>query len=140
MAKTDTHAVIRDLTPNVFYNLTFKYTYNDDAGNLREYKFDEVGLYTSIPKMNISPVKIINNKLYYKISLDSSYNVTGGTVNLYLNNQFTGVSSSLSAKGTVSQIYGDDCYLDLSGLDLNKDSDVLEIRIVTLKFNTYTTS
>ena len=41
LAKTDTHAVIRDLTPNVFYNLTFKYTYNDDKGNLKEFKFED---------------------------------------------------------------------------------------------------
>ena len=139
LAKTDTNMVIRNLTPNVYYNLTFKYTYNDDVGNLREYKFDEVGLYTSIPKMNINPVKIVNNKLYYKIVLDGTYNITGGTINLYLNNQFTGISSSLSAKGTVSQVYGDDCYFDLSSLELNKaNTNVLEMRIVTLKFNTYT--
>lgn len=139
LAKTDTHAVIRDLTPNVFYNLTFKYTYNDERGNLKEFKFDEIGLYTKIPTMTISALKIVGNKLYYKINLDSKYTVTGGVVNLYLNNQFTNVTSSIGARGSVSSIYGDDCYLDLSSLNLDKKvENILEMRIITLNFNTYT--
>ena len=139
LSKTDTNIVIRNLNPNVYYNLTFKYTYNDEKGNLKSYKFDEVGLYTKIPEMNISAVKIVDNKLYYKISLDGNYTVTGGSVNLYLNGQFTGVSSSVGAKGSVSQIYGNDNYLDLSSLTLDKNNnDILEMRIVTLNFNTYT--
>lgn len=141
LAKTDTHSVIRNLTPNVFYNLTFKYTYNDANGNLKEFKFDEVGLYTKIPTMTISALKIVGNKLYYKINLDSKYTITGGVVNLYLNDQFTTVTSSIGARGSVNQIYGDDCYLDLSTLDLDKKSEnILEMRIITLNFNTYTIS
>ena len=83
----------------------------------------------------------IKIKLYYKISLDSNYTITGGTVNLYLNGQFTGISSSIGAVGSVSQIYGNDYYLDLSSLNLNKSSgDILEVRLVQLSFNTYTVS
>jgi hypothetical protein len=130
--------VIRDLTPNVFYNLTFKYTYNDEQGNLKEYTFDEVGLYTKIPTIVINATKISNNKLYYKISMDNYYTVTGGVVNLYMNGQFTGVVSSIGARGNVNQIYGNDVYLDLSSLNLDKkDNNILEMRIVNLNFNTY---
>ena len=138
LSKTDTSMVIRDLTPNVFYNLTFKYTYNDEQGNLKEYTFDEVGLYTKIPTIVINATKISNNKLYYKISMDNYYTVTGGVVNLYMNGQFTGVVSSIGARGNVNQIYGNDVYLDLSSLNLDKkDNNILEMRIVNLNFNTY---
>ena len=89
--------------------------------------------------MNVT--KIANNKLYYKVILDNSYTITGGTVNLYLNGQFTGVSGSISPMGKVSQITGSDCYVDLSSLNLNKNNkDILELRLVSLSFDTYTVS
>ena len=139
LSKTDTNIVVRDLTPNVYYNLTFKYTYYDTTKDLKEYVFDEVGIRTSIPKVNVSIVKLVNKKLYYKISLDSNYTVTGGTVNLYLNDQFTGITSSIPAKGNVSFISGDDCYLDLSELSFAATGNVLlSVRVVNLSFNTYT--
>ena len=106
---------------------------------LKEYTFDEVGVFTEIPKIILTATKITNDKLYYKISLDKNYTITGGTVNLYLNDQFTSISGSISAKGNVSTISGDDCYIDLSTLDLTgEDEYVLTIRIVSLSFNTYT--
>lgn len=137
LSKTDTNLILRDLMPNVYYNLIFKYTYTDNDGILKEYEFDEVGLYTKMPSMYMSAVKISNNKFYYKISLDNSYTITGGVVNLYLNEQFTGISGSIGSIGNVSQIYGNDCFVDLSTLNLKK-GDVLEVRLVTLNFNTYT--
>ncbi len=139
LSKTDTNIVIGDMLPNVYYNLTFKYTYYDENKNLKEYTFDEVGLHTDIPKMVLSATKITNHKLYYKVSLDKNYTITGGVVSLYLNDQYTGINSSISAKGSVNEISGEDCYLDLSSLDLTKDSDtVVSIRLVSLSFNTYT--
>ena len=139
LSKTDTNIKISDLTPNVYYNLTFKYSYYDDNKKLKEYTFDEVGVFTEIPKIILTATKITNDKLYYKISLDKNYTITGGTVNLYLNDQFTSISGSISAKGNVSTISGDDCYIDLSTLDLTgEDEYVLTIRIVSLSFNTYT--
>lgn len=138
LSKTDTNLVIRDLVPNVYYNLTFKYTYYDN-NNLKEYTFDEVGLYTEIPKMNLTVTRISGNRLYYKISLDKNYTVTGGVVGLYLNNQYTNISSSISAKGNVSDISGDDCFIDFSNLNLSRsDQSVLSIRLLSLSFNTYT--
>lgn len=139
LSKTDTNINISDLTPNVYYNLTFKYSYNDENKRLKEYTFDEVGLYTEIPKMVLTATQITNNKLYYKISLDKNYTITGGTINLYLNDQYTNISGSISAKGNVSTISGEDCYIDLSNLDLSSSNDnVLNIRLVSLSFNTYT--
>ena len=139
LSKTDTNITISDLTPNVFYNLIFKYSYYDENKNLKEYTFDEVGLYTEIPKMILTATKIINNKLYYKITLDQYYTITGGTVSLYLNDQYTNINSSISAKGSVNEISGEDCYIDLTGLNLSKaNNDVLNIRLVSLSFNTYT--
>lgn len=139
LSKTDTNINISDLTPNVYYNLTFKYSYYDENKILKEYTFDEVGLYTEIPQMVLTATKITNNKLYYKISLDRSYTITGGTINLYLNDQFTGISASISAQGSVNTINGNDCYIDLSTLDLSSSNEnVLDIRLVSLSFNTYT--
>lgn len=139
LSKTDTNINISELTPNVYYNLTFKYSYYDDKKMLKEYTFDEVGLFTEIPKIILTATKISNNKLYYKINFDKNYTVTGGTINLYLNDQFTNISGSISAKGNVSTINGDDCYIDLSNLELSSTTEnVLNIRLVSLSFNTYT--
>ncbi len=139
MSKTDTNLVIRDLLPNVYYNLKFKYTYYDNKKNLKEYKFDEVGLHTSLPQIYLNVTKISGNKLYYKISFDKNYTVTGGSVNLYLNDQFTGISSSVPVSGSVSSISGKNCYLDLSNLGVNQGSgNVLTVRLMSLNFNTYT--
>lgn len=139
MSKTDTNLVIRDLLPNVYYNLKFKYTYYDNNKNLKEYQFDEVGLHTSLPQIYLNVTKISGNKLYYKISFDKNYTVTGGSVNLYLNNQFTGISSSIPVSGSVSSISGKNCYLDLSELGVNQGSgNVLTVRLMSLNFNTYT--
>lgn len=139
LSKTDTNMVIRDLTPNVYYNLTFKYTYYDENKNLKEYTFDEVGLYTDIPEMTISAIRISNNKLYYKISLDKNYTITGGTVSLYANGQYTYIDSSISPKGNVSEIKGNDCVIDLTTLNLTVyPNPILELRLVSLGFDTYT--
>ena len=139
LSKTDTNINISELNPNVYYYLTFKYSYNDENGTLREYTFDEVGLHTKVPKMVLTTTKIINNKLYYKISLDKNYTITGGTVSLYLNDQYTNINSSISAKGNVIEISGEDCYIDLSTLNLSKaNNDVLTVRLVSLSFNAYT--
>ncbi len=133
LSKTDTSISINDLTPNVYYNLTFKYTYYDENNNLKEYTFDEVGLYTEIPKMTISVTKIASNKLYYKINLDGNYTITGGSVNLYLNDQFSGVSGSVPT-GNTSEISGE---LDLSSLS-SLSGNIVSLRLVSLSFNTYT--
>ena len=140
LSKTDTNISIRDLTPNVYYHLTFKYTYYDEAKNLKEYTFDEIGLRTSVPKINLSVVKIVGNKLYYKISFDKNYTITGGTIRLYLNDQFVNVTGSIpSNRGNVSSISGNDCYLDLSGLKISNSNDnLISVRLVSLSFNTYT--
>ena len=139
MSKTDTNLVIRDLLPNVYYNLKFKYTYYDDKKNLKEYTFDEVGLHTSLPQIYMNVTKIIGNKLYYKISFDKNYTVTGGSVNLYLNDQFANITGSIPASGSVSSISGKNCYLDLSDLGVAPGSNnILTVRLVSLNFNTYT--
>ena len=138
LSKTDTNIMIRDLSPNVYYNLTFKYTYNDDENNLKEYTFDSVGLRTSVPKVTLSVLKIVNHKIYYKISFDKSYTVTGGSVNLYVNDQFANISGSIPTRGSVLSISGDDCYLDISKLNLSSDGEnIISLRVVNLGFNTY---
>lgn len=139
LSKTDTNIKISDLTPDVYYNLTFKYSYHDENSTLKEYTFDEAGLYTKIPKMLLTVTKVTNNRIYYKVTLDSNYTITGGTINLYVNDQFSGINSSISAKGNVNTITGEDCYIDISNLNLlTSDNNVLDVRIVSLSFNTYT--
>ena len=140
LTKTDTNMVIRDLKPNSPYQLTFKYTYNDELGNLKEYEFDKVDLSTKMPGIYILPMKIANNKLYYKIAFDNAYTIAGGTVQLFLNDQIVeGVVSSINAsKPNVREIYSDDeNSLDLSGITLDGDENILEMRIMSLSFNTY---
>lgn len=139
MSKTDTNLVLRDLTPNVYYNLKFKYSYYDDKKNLKEKTFDEVGLHTSLPKIYLNVTKIVGNRLYYKITFDKNYTVTGGSVNLYVNEQFANVSSSIPTLGSVSSISGSNCYLDLSSLNLSSNNNnILSVRLVSLNFNTFT--
>ena len=138
LSKTDTNILIRDLSPNVFYNLTFKYSYNENK-TLKEYTFDTFGVRTSIPNINLSVLKIVDKKLYYRISFDRNYSVVGGSLNLYLNDNFTEITASVPAKGNVSSISGIDCYLDISSLNLNSSNEnILSLKLVSLSFNTYT--
>lgn len=138
LSKTATNIVISDLTPNVYYNLKFKYTYMD-SGRQKEYTFDEFGTYTEIPKITLTATKIVSNKIYYKINLDSNYTISGGTINLLLNGQIVS-TASISAKGNVSEITDNDCYFDISGLKLNRNdsNNILTLKLVSLSFNTYT--
>ena len=139
LSKTDTNIKISDLSPNVYYNLTFKYSYYDEKQIFKEYTFDEVGLYTKIPKMVLTVSQISNNKIYYRINLDNNYTITGGTINLYINDQFSGINASISAQGSVNTITGNDCYIDISNLNLtSSSSNIIDVRVVSLSFNTYT--
>ena len=137
LSKTDTSIVIRNLVPNVYYNLTFKYSYND-KGKTRENTFDKFGTYTEIPSMTLTALKVVNNKVYYKISFDNNYTIVGGSINLLLNGQIVS-TNSIPTKGNISEISGSDCYFDISGLNLSKkNGDILTIKLVSLSFNTYT--
>ena len=140
LSKTDTNILINNLTPNVYYDLSFKYTYTE-GGQTREYTFDNFGIYTEIPQMNLSVSKIVNNRLYYTINLDDSYNIVGGALNLLVNGQIV-KSTSISTKGNTNIITGDDCYFDLSDLNLKKSDDstrtIITVRLTSLSFNTYT--
>lgn len=134
LSKNDTNIIIRDLTPNIYYNLTFKYTYTQ-SGKTLEYTFDKFGTFTEIPSMTLSVPKVVNNKLYYKILLDNNYTIVGGTINLMVNGQVVD-SGSISA-GNVREISGNNCYFDTSSLKLKK-GDIITVRLTSLVFNTYT--
>lgn len=137
LSKNDTNIVIRDLTPNIYYNLTFKYTYLEN-GKTKEYTFDKFGTYTEIPLMTLVATKVVGNKLYYKILLDNNYTIVGGVINLLLNGQIV-ATNSIPAMGNINEIGGNDCYFDVSDLHLNKgDDNILTLRLVSLSFNTYT--
>ena len=76
----------------------------------------------------------------YKIAFDNAYTIAGGTVQLFLNDQIVeGVVSSIKAsKPNVREIYSDDeNSLDLSGITLDGDENILEMRIMSISFNTY---
>lgn len=134
LSKTDTNIVIRDLTPNVYYNLTFKYTYIRNGKTL-EYTFDEFGTYTEIPNMTLSVPRISKNKIYYKIAFDNNYTVVSGSLNLLINGQYADSVSILP--GNVREISGNDCYFDATSLKI-KSGDTITIKLVSLTFNTYT--
>lgn len=137
LSKTDTNILIDNLTPNVYYNLTFKYSYKENS-QTKEYTFDNFGIHTVIPSIYLTATKIVDNKVYYKITLDNKYNILGGAVNLLVNGQIT-KSASIAPKGTTAQISGSDCYFDLSDLKLNKkNNNVITLKLISLSFNTYT--
>lgn len=137
LSKNDTNIIINDLIPNVYYNLTFKYRYSDNGVD-KEYTFDEVGLYTDVPGVNITTLKIVNNKLYYKITLDDTYNIIGGTVNIMINGIIAG-SSSIPAMGTTTEISGNDCFFDMSSFNIDRNlENIITLKVVSLSFNTYT--
>ena len=141
LSKTDTKIVVSNLSPNVYYNLTFKYSYTEKTST-KEYTFDKTGIYTKIPNMIINVTQIINNKIYYRINLDTNYTITGGTVNLLRNGRLV-ATSSIPAKGNVNEISGNDCYFDISSLGLSRndtDYNIMTLKIVSLSFNTYTIS
>ena len=79
--------------------------------------------------------------MYYTINLDDSYNIVGGALNLLVNGQIV-KSTSISTKGNTNIITGDDCYFDLSDLNLKKSDDstrtIITVRLTSLSFNTYT--
>jgi hypothetical protein len=134
LSKNETNIIIRDLTPNVYYNLTFKYTYVE-GGKTLEYTFDKFGAYTEVPKMVLSVPRVTDNKLYYKITFESSYTIVGGSINLMVNGQIV-ATSSITA-GNVKEISGNDRYFDTSSVKIKK-GDVVTVRLVSLVFNTYT--
>ena len=137
LSKTDTNILIDNLTPNVYYNLTFKYSYKENS-QTKEYTFDNFGIHTVIPSIYLTATKVVDNKVYYKITLDNKYNILGGAVNLLVNGQIT-KSASIAPKGTTAQISGSDCYFDLSDLKLNKkNNNVITLKLISLSFNTYT--
>ena len=137
LSKTDTNILISDLTPNIYYNLTFKYTYNE-GGRQKEYTFDETGVFTRVPEMILSVNRVVDNKVYYHISLDKKYNITGGTLHLLLNGQVV-AKSNIQALGNVSEIGGNDSYFNISLLKLSKnDANIFTVKLVSVSFNTYT--
>ena len=140
LSKTDTNILINNLTPNVYYNLTFKYSYVD-SGQTKEYTFDNFGIYTEVPTMTLSVVKIVDGNLFYKINLDNKYNIVGGAINLLVNGQIVR-STSISARGNTDEISGGDCFFKISDLKLKKSDEenqtVITLKLVSLSFNTYT--
>lgn len=137
LSKTDTNILISDLTPNIYYNLTFKYTYNE-GGRQKEYTFDETGVFTRVPEMILSVNRVVDNKVYYHISLDKKYNITGGTLHLLLNGQVV-ATSSIQTLGNVSEIGGNDSFFNISLLKLSRnDTNIFTVKLVSISFNTYT--
>ena len=151
LSKTDTNLKISDLMPNVYYNLTFKYSYYDENKMLKEYTFDEVGLHTKMPKIILTTTKITteiitdestgektNKKfLHYKVSLDKEYTISRGTIKLHSedkNNQFIDISESIPPQKRGSSFTGK---IDITDLNLVHDKDI-EITLVSLVFDEYT--
>lgn len=135
LSKNDTNITIRDLNPNIFYNLTFKYTYYE-KDDLKEYIFDNVGIRTLIPKIDLNVLKITSDKIFYSIDLDKNYTVTGGIINLYVNDEYAEVMSSIPIFGNTNKVSGDNCYLEISSLSL-KAEDIITLKIVSIGFDIY---
>ena len=139
LPKSNTNLVISDLTPNVYYNLVFKYTYKSENIQ-KETVFDRVGVYTRIPEIAITVPKIVDNKIYYTLEFDNKYTITGGTLYLVLNGQVV-TTESLSSVGNVSRVGDATNYFDIKNINIEKDNtNLISIKLVSLSFNTYTIS
>ena len=131
LSKNDTNITISDLSFNTMYNLYFKYTYYDDTGVLKEDTFDEVTVSTKTPSMALSVTGIIDNKLYYKITLDNYYTISGGSLNLYKGNQGVAVGQ-ISTVGSVDEITGS---IDISNCGFTSGDNVT-LTLYSMKINT----
>ena len=138
LSKTNTNIVISDLTPNIYYKLTFKYAYTE-GGKQKEYTFDKTGAYTKVPDINISVNKIINRRVYYTISFDKNYTVTGGTLNLLLNGIII-ATNNIGALGNINRISGDEHYFAIpNDVRFNNDSsNLLTVKLSSISLNTFT--
>ncbi len=130
LSKNDTNATINELSFNTLYNLYFKYTYYDESGVLKVYTFDEVTVCTKTPNMSMKVTGIYNNKIYYKISLDNYYTISGGSLNLYNGNE--GVATgSIPVLGSVNEITGS---IDISNCKINS-GDKISLNLYNIKIN-----
>ena len=136
LSKTDTSIAINELIPNNYYVLTFKYVYME-KGQTKSRTFDTFGVYTKVPQMILSVPKVVDNKVYYRVDLDGSFNIVGGAVNLLVNGQIV-KSSSISPQGTTNKIAGNECFFDISDLKLKRNTNtVVTLKLVLVNFNTY---
>ena len=118
------------------HNLTFKYSYRENSTN-KEKTFDTFGTHTAVPQMTLTATKVVDNKIYYKINLNDSYNIVGGTVNLLINGQIV-KNTSIPVTGKTNEISGQDCYFDISDLNLKKNQNtIITLKVVSINFNTY---
>ncbi|MBQ6495328.1 MAG: hypothetical protein IJI49_04935, partial [Bacilli bacterium] len=137
LSKTNTNIVIGDLTPNVYYYLTFKYTYKSGMEQ-KESTFDDLGVYTRVPKVVINVEKIVDKKIYYSLEFDDYYTITGGTLFLLMDGQVV-KTNSIPTVGNTNKINEANCFFDISSISTkNLNSSLLTIKLVTLSFNTYT--
>lgn len=136
LSKTDTSIAINDLLPNNYYSLTFKYTYLEGGQN-KSRTFDSFGVYTKVPQMVLSVPKVVDNKIYYRVDLDGSFNIVGGAINLLVNGEIV-KSASISPQGTTNKISGNNCFFDIADLKLKKNSNtIVTLKLVLVNFNTY---
>lgn len=147
LSKTDTNINISDLSPNTYYKLAFKYSYYDESQRLREDTFDEVELYTKMPKIILTATQIVKEDdkkmLYYKISFDKKYTIESGNIHLYLEDPDTGMSKPTEIEAELPKKMDDNCTI-IGTIDIsNLTSDgrkLLDMRLVSLRYNGHTIS
>ena len=129
LSKNDTNITISNLSFNTMYNLYFRYTYYDETGVLKVYDKDEVTVTTRTPKISLKVTGIIDNHLYYKISLDNYYAVEKGALNLFKGSQ--GIANEpFGSVGLTDQFTGS---IDLNKYSLKSgDNITLNLYSVTL--------
>ncbi len=130
LSKNDTNITINELSFNTIYNLYFKYTYYDESGNLIAYTFDEATVSTKTPSMSLTVTGIYDSKVYYKITLDNYYTISGGALMLYKGTQ--GVATgSISVLGSVNEITGS---VDISNCKFSS-GDSITLTLYQMKIN-----
>ena len=125
--KTVSYLDIMDYSLDCNENLVGFY---DNSGILKVYTFDEVTVGTKVPSMAMKVTGVYNNKVYYKITFDNYYTISGGDLNLFKGNQ--GVASgTISTLGSVNEITGS---IDISDCKFNTGDEV-SLNLYNIKIN-----
>lgn len=142
LSKNDTHMVIDNLVPDTEYTVNFVYTTLDSDGELVRNTFDRLDLKTKKPSYSIEIYKIssVENKLTYKINLDSGYAISSVRVNLSFDYYKTiletgeviktraSIDNDVSISNIGKYVMGT---FDISGYDIDKNTQ-LKLTVVSV--------
>lgn len=81
--KDSNNYVLRNLSPNTEYNISFGYTLLSDSNDVVSVIDDVVSLKTLKPTYTLTIEKITSNRIYFYLKSDESYLIESGKISLY---------------------------------------------------------